>query len=525
MKKIIVVLYVLISLSSLLDAIGNNILSISIPVFSYTYLRQNVGGMELNKIPILCAGTNDDCQNAIAVVCGETVTGNTTFDTDSNGNNSPDEFFSFNGNGNTALVTVSFCDGLTDYDSYVRVYSDCTFTNEIASNDDFCGLQSQVSFNSDGTSTYIILVEGYDNLAGNFSMNINCIPTPQNDICSNAFLISCGDLVSGTTVDATPDTNESGDCGTSIDSPGVWYTITDNSGFESLITLDFCNGNTVYDNKVSVFSGSCGNLTCVAGNDDFCGLQSRLSFTTDGFSTYYILVHGYNGLSGTFEMNVSCAIVGPPNDYIVNSIDVDEIGFPYTDANVSTPTANLENGNPTNCDLTGLKGIWYNFYAPQDGTAAATISSPAGDSMITFYTAPTENSIEIDLTLVDQPTNLCEFGTSASINTTAGTIYYIFVMNTGSFTDIIIDGTNLGIAENKNFDFEYYPNPIKNVLSWKSSTPINRMAVYNILGEKVKFIEVQGYEGYLSLDELATGTYLLEVLSIDGYSTFKLIKE
>ncbi|MEH6766040.1 MAG: hypothetical protein V7655_16190, partial [Aequorivita antarctica] len=142
-----------------------------------------------------------------------------------------------------------------------------------------------------------------------------------------------------------------------------------------------------------------------------------------------------------WEADVTCALSPPPNDLIVNSIDVDEIGFPYTDPAVHMPAATTEGGNPVNCDLTGANGVWYNFVPAGDGTATAMIVTPGGASSVTFYTAPDENAVETDLTLVPQQTNQCAPGTSASIFTLGGQAYYVFVMNTGAITDIVIDGT------------------------------------------------------------------------------------
>src|SRR5690606_14951286 len=83
-----------------------------------------------------------------------------------------DVFYKFTGTGTAQEVTVSLC-GST-YDTYLRVFTDCTLSTQIAFNDDFCGTQSELSFMSDGTSTYYIMVEGFSSNTGNFVMNISC---------------------------------------------------------------------------------------------------------------------------------------------------------------------------------------------------------------------------------------------------------------------------------------------------------------------------------------------------------------
>src|SRR5690606_40841836 len=118
-----------------------------------------------------------------------------------------------------------------------------------------------------------------------------------SDVCSS-------DL----TIGATVDTDVAGDCGTALTSPGVWYSLADTSGLPGTITLSLCNG-TDFDSKISVYTGDCSAppLTCVTGNDDACGLQSEVTFSTDGNTTFLILVHSFGGATGNFTLDVSCS--------------------------------------------------------------------------------------------------------------------------------------------------------------------------------------------------------------------------
>ena len=135
---------------------------------------------------------NDDCENAIALECDTTVTGSTIEASDSGQNLSPDVFYTYTGSGTEETVTLSLCDGGTDYDSFLRVFDDgCNLVNQIAGNDDFCGLQSELSFASDGTTTYTIMVEGFGTGSGNFSLAVTCESDglPENDDCENAIAL------------------------------------------------------------------------------------------------------------------------------------------------------------------------------------------------------------------------------------------------------------------------------------------------------------------------------------------------
>ncbi len=226
-----------------------------------------------------------------------------------------------------------------------------------------------------------------------------------------------------------------------------------------------------------------------------------------------------------WEADVVCFTPPPANDMIVNSIDVDEIGFPYTDPSVAMPAATTEDGSPVGCDLTGANGVWYNFVPEGDGTATASITTPGGASAVTFYTAPNENSVETDLTLVPQNTNQCAPGTSSSINTVAGQAYYVFVLNTGSVTDIVIGGTNLGTVENSIVGFSFYPNPSTNTLNLEAADTIDSVSIYNLLGQRVINNSVEATSSQVDVSALSAGTYIMKV-SVNGQiGTYKVLKK
>ncbi len=125
---------------------------------------------------------------------------------------------------------------------------------------------------------------------------------PPNDDCSGAIAVACNSITNGSTQYATPDASAPF-CTTSLTSAnGVWYTVTGSGG---AITAALCG--SAYDTKIGVFTGTCGALVCEAGNDDACGLQSSVSWTSVQGTTYYILVTGYSSNSGAYTLEVVCA--------------------------------------------------------------------------------------------------------------------------------------------------------------------------------------------------------------------------
>ena len=208
-------------------------------------------------------GDNDECDGAIAVSCGETVTGTTADATDSGGNEAADRFFSYTGTGSTETVTASLCGSA--YDTYIRVFSDCTLTNEIAFNDDECGLQSEVSFTSDGTSTYIIMVEGYGTNSGDFTLNVTCDVI--DGYCEPVLDCTDGDLITNVTFQEINNDSECSENGyanytdqiANVEAEGTYsMSVTVGAGwtYESvMVWIDF-NNNFVFEPSEYYFIGS-----------------------------------------------------------------------------------------------------------------------------------------------------------------------------------------------------------------------------------------------------------------------------
>jgi hypothetical protein len=94
------------------------------------------------------------------------------------------------------------------------------------------------------------------------------------------------------TIGASFDQVLDGFCGEEITAPGVWYSLV-GTGHETAVGL--CDG-TDYDTKISVFEGSCDDLICIGGNDDFCDFKSAFSWIAEVGVTYYILVSDFSPL-------------------------------------------------------------------------------------------------------------------------------------------------------------------------------------------------------------------------------------
>src|SRR5258706_10496886 len=123
---------------------------------------------------------------------------------------------------------------------------------------------------------------------------------PANDSFANAYVLPGGSgTTNGFTFGATRETYEQ-----SHGAPGgasVWYSWTapDNG------TAVFDTFGSSYDTLLAAYSGTdLPNLIQLAANDDFGGgLQSRISFSAQAGTTYFIAVDGYFAQTGGFTLN------------------------------------------------------------------------------------------------------------------------------------------------------------------------------------------------------------------------------
>jgi hypothetical protein len=127
--------------------------------------------------------------------------------------------------------------------------------------------------------------------------------------CDTPININCGDVFSESTLGVLNDNATSGaaNCITSAGTGGqYWYAFTETS--EHLVSAFTCGSGTNYDTKIQVFTGTCGALTCVSGNDDGCqSLASSVTFTTQANTTYLIRVGGFASQVGTFSFSLVCS--------------------------------------------------------------------------------------------------------------------------------------------------------------------------------------------------------------------------
>ncbi len=325
---------------------------------------------------------NDVCGAAFPISSGQTISG-TTVGATTDGLTScgttisaPGVWYFIVGNGGT--LTASTCNQAS-YDTKISIFSgSCGNLVCEAGNDDgpgCSGFTSEASTVTQPGTIYYILVHGFLSSTGNFDLTASLSSPPSgNDVCGGAMSISCGQSMSGTTANATPDNAPF--CGTSNTANGVWYQYLGTGDF---VSASLCNG-TSYDSKLTVYSGSCGALTCIAGNDDACGLQSEVQFQSNVGQTYYILVHGFGSSSGSFNLELSC-ISPTTNDAPCDAVALSFGSNAYNHLGLTADAGEVDPGAGTGTSSCNSDDGWCSFETDVDNSAWFTFVAPAGGSI------------------------------------------------------------------------------------------------------------------------------------------------
>ncbi len=430
---------------------------------------------------------NNDCSGAtaLALEAGEDAAGvailsvsaagttadATPDDVGCGSNNGNGRWYSFTGNGQA--TTVSLCDAAA-FDSRLSVFTgDCGALACLASNDDgagCAGFTSRISMDSVEGESYLVYVHGYNaGNSGEYTLTVsaelppaaddqdndgvadaddNCVDAANpkqedrdadgfgdacdatHDLCVDAESITlikgtdaagAGVLtasVSGNTANATDDTEpEDFGCGSST-SGGFWFIVTGNGQ-----SIDASTCDSGFDTRLSVFSGDCTALACVGQNDDACGSRSRVVWDSEDGAQYLVLVHGFSGNTGAFQLDVVAQLppaaddqdndgVGDPDDNCIDipngeqedrdedgigdvcdpednetCLDAIELDVSAGEVSVSSRTT-LNQQDPENdsCGDSSSPGIWYSAVGGGGAMTASTCSQAAFDTRLSIFT-------------------------------------------------------------------------------------------------------------------------------------------
>lgn len=87
------------------------------------------------------------------------------------------------------------------------------------------------------------------------------------------------------------------------------------------------------------------------------------------------------------------------------------------------------------------------------------------------------------------------------------------------------DNTIAGIEEFANLNFNYYPNPVTNMLRVNSKENIEEINIYNFFGQEVVHEEPLATTAYVDLSELPVGAYIAHIQIENKTGSIKILKQ
>ncbi|WP_460218239.1 T9SS type A sorting domain-containing protein [Psychroserpens sp. MEBiC05023] len=215
------------------------------------------------------------------------------------------------------------------------------------------------------------------------------------------------------------------------------------------------------------------------------------------------------------EVALNCGLV-PSNDDCSTAIEVNlnETLQAYND--FATQSSQIPS-----CNDVDRLDVWFTF----SSEIPLFVDIMIDDS---YYMQVWEGTCE---NLVQVP-NTCLQGSLDEFSIAADTDYFVQVwsddstsrMSSGLF-DFLVQDATLSLDDDFKTSFIMFPNPVEDVLEFKSNKIVDSIEVYNVLGQNVLGSSPNGHNGQLDLSSLNSGVYFIKVEQLNVVNTFRIIKE
>lgn len=332
----------------------------------------------------------------------------------------------------------------SEFDTLLGIYTGTIVTNLtlIAANDDASHdtRTSRVTVPVDAGTDYRIVVDGFagvDQLVarGDITLSIDpfdAIVAGNDDFANRQTIPSSSYTTNGTTIGATLEPDEPGKFGNS-GGASLWWTFTPTN--RVLVELD--TQGSEFDTLLAVFTGATPeSLVELTSNDDAPSggtTLSWVSFIAEPDVPHHIVVDGYNGQSGDFQLNLHRIGV------VSNVIDTD-----FDDPQEY----------PLNASINGLNG----WISDGDGRAQITTNgvSGSGNAVLVGADFAQSNVPEIfvwnPVDLNPSPHHGIRFSTTLHINDSTNRLFDVFSWQFFNHDTNFLFGI---IFDNRTFAVEY----------------------------------------------------------------------
>jgi len=255
-------------------------------------------------------------------------------------------------------------------------------------------------------------------------------------------------------------------------------------------------------------------------------------------TSYEFYVRANCGISGSSDWAGPYVFTTKPpaivNDDCINAIAL-TTGADFADhmivaSNIDATTS--AGVRVPNCAAAGFGGdVWFSVVVPADGNITIELQqnpgSPINDTGLSVYTGVCGG---LTLLNCDDESGIGSFSMLNLSGLTPGqTIYaraWEYANDAFGTFQISAWNSTLAAAAFDSSKFEWYPNPVKDVLSVSYQQEITKAEIFNLLGQQVFAKKIESQKSDLDLSQLAKGAYLLKIYSQNNQQkTIKIIKE
>jgi len=335
------------------------------------------------NLSITCSGASGTCNNPLALACGDNTNGN-----NANGENNlstyfddadwtgPELIYEFQTTGGVVDFVIS---GLTaDLDLFLVTDCKDPGNTQLAASTSTDN-QESISTNL-AAGTYYLIVEGYDGATSPFSLSVACSGTPGT--FDNPIAINCGELQAGNTNDGE-DNYDTHSGSSDWDGPELFYTFQAPGGD---VTIELSRLDV--DMDLFIITDAMDPNNSEVASSEGGGNQAEIINTNLGAGTYFIMVDGYDGAAGPFDLRVTCG--GPNNGCSPVPLDIDDDPI---------QAGTYRSSSTITSDGTVLSPSTVTFEAEQTITLTAGFTVEAGAT----FTARIQDCLEANREVVEIP--------------------------------------------------------------------------------------------------------------------------
>ena len=345
----------------------------------------------------------------------------------------PGLWFSVEGTGE--ILEVSTCGSMKDLDTQISVFGNGCYSLQCigGTGQDYpCGDNGSVKWKTEMGEIYHIFVSGRSSRVGDFVLDIKEVSRINGYSCPAALSLDMGATTfASSTLDAPSQPVELCDGSSAV--RGVWHELI---GTGKAMRISACNDETDFDVRLSLYTGSCDGLSCVANTRSKCGERDEILVTTHAGHKYYVFVHGPDSFSiGNYRLDVDEAVI---NDSCDTAAD-----FTLSPARYFGSTLSASVSSSTECadSATNSIALWYKIVGTGETATFSTCSE-----MTDFSTdiAVFSGSCSM-LWCVENSSKDCGNKSSVAFQTIENEVYYVRVG--GNTTDdsgnFVLDVTNM----------------------------------------------------------------------------------